>query len=133
MINFNTMSENPENPENAEEADRVDFLMKIVADTNPVDVFADPTRYFTGAEKYVSNTLADFLGVFQKVERASAHFTTDSAGDACEHITRQHVRNIMAAYGPHLKELPTYTFTLTFGNEFHRILRKVAKTMESWK
>jgi len=107
--------------------------MNIVANTNPEDVFAVPTRYFTGAEKYVSNTLAAFLEVFQKTECASAHFTTDGAGDAYKHIKRQHVRNIMAAYGPHLKNLPTYTFTLTFGNEFHRILRNVALTMESWK
>jgi hypothetical protein len=53
--------------------------------------------------------------------------------DDYENITRQHVRDIMTAYGPHLKDPPTVTFTYTFGNEFHSILRKIALTMESWK
>jgi hypothetical protein len=67
------------------------------------------------------------------VKRASEYFTTDGACNAYEHITRQHVRDIMTAYGPHLKDPPTVTFTHTFGNEFHSILRKIALTMESWK
>jgi hypothetical protein len=135
MINFNTMANNPENPENAEnskDADRADLRIKIVADSDPAEVFADPTPYFPGAEKIGSMTLANFLHLFQKVAHASTHFTMDGAGDAYEHITQQHVRDIMTAYGPHLKANDNASKTFTFGDEFRRILSNVALTMESW-
>jgi hypothetical protein len=115
------------------DADRLKFLIDIAAGSNAKEVFAEPTPYFHGAEIQVHTMVITFLELFQKVKRASAHFTTDDASDAYEHITRQHVRDIMTAYGPHLKDSPTFTFTYTYGDEFHRILSNDALTMKSWK
>ena len=113
-------------------ADRVGFFVKImITGCNRAAVMSDTTPYYDGAEKKVELSLYNFMVMFKKVEHASTHFMTDSACNAYEHITRQHVRDIMTAYEPYLKDPPN--FTLTFGDEFNRILRNIASTMELWK
>ena len=72
------------------------------------------------------------MKLFKQAESASRHFTT-SPTVVYEHVTRKHVMDIMTTYGPHLKPNALTNFTLTFGEEFHRILNNVALTMQSWK
>jgi hypothetical protein len=113
-------------------ADHNNFLINIVTGSNAEEVLKEPEPYFHGNKKNACLLLVAYLNVFKNLERASLHFTTSPAV-VYEHITRQHVMDIMSAYGPYLKDPPTFTFTLTFGNEYHRILRNIALTMKSWK
>lgn len=113
-------------------ADRADFAVKIIISCNVTEVLAEPEPYFCGIKRNACPRLDAYLNMFKRVASASEHFMTGSA-DVYEHITRQHVRDIMAAYEQYLKDPPKYTFNLTYGNEFHRILRKIALTMKSWK
>ena len=130
----NTMTDNPDNSENSENEDHIGFRIKIMTTgCNVEEVLAEPTPYFHGDKKKVVPILAIFLETFQTMENASTHFTTVGACDAYEHITRQHVRDIMNAYGRHLKANDNASKTFTFGDEFKRILRNIASTMESWK
>jgi hypothetical protein len=110
-----------------------DLCMRTLLGCNGKEVLDDGTLYLPGAVNQVHDILITFLKLFQKTERASAHFMTDGACVAYEHITRQHVRDIMAVYGPHLKPNASTTPAPTFGEEFHRILSNVALTMKSWK
>jgi hypothetical protein len=128
MINSNTMTDN------SKDAEDTDFLVQIVSTGCDIEeVLAENTPYSPGAEFRPNNDgqlRSTFLKMFQTVERASAHFTT-GASNAYEHITRQHVRDIMEAYGKHLKA--NDNASTTFGEEYQRILRNVALTMKSWK
>lgn len=123
-MNCNTMADE------SGDAGHTNFVLKIITNSNAKEVLSENTPY---VKKNANMTLTTYLEMFQKVDRASAYFTTDGTSDAYEHITRQHVRDIMGAYEPYLKDPPTFTFTLTFGNEYHRILRNIALTMQSWK
>ena len=119
--------------EESEKEERLNYNMKVITTGCDVKaVLADGTCYYVGAEEKVNNLLSTLMKMFKKVESASTYFTTGDAG-AFKHVTRQHVGDIMTAYGPHLKPNASTNFTLTFGEEFHRILNNVALTMQSWK
>ena len=115
---------------NSEDADGTDFCIRVIIGCNVKEVLADKTSYYDGAEMKVDPILAKIMKILKKAESASTFFTTGGAS-AYEHVSRQHVRDIMTAYGPHLK--PNASTNFTFGDEFHRILNNVAMTMKSWK
>ena len=112
------------------DADRVDFMIDMVIGSIAKEVLAERTPYFHGVKR--NDILDVYLDMFQKLQRASTHFMKNSDSDVHEHITRKHVRDIVAAYGPHLKDPPNFTFTHTYGNEFYFILKKVDVTMKLW-
>jgi hypothetical protein len=122
--------ESREADDESKEAAHVASKIRIIIGAIATEVLAERTPYFHGVKRY--DILDAFLDIFQKVERASEYFMKNGDRDDYENITRQHVRDIMTAYGPHLKIPPNFTFTYTYGNKFYFILKEIALTMESW-